>query len=72
MTRQQANREILKNLSALVEAYPNLRFHQLLTNADVLMTHRDVDCTIRVHDEYYLESEALLKRLYASDIWKAK
>lgn len=30
MTRQEANREILNKLAELVEAYPELRFNQLL------------------------------------------
>lgn len=35
MNRQEANREILNELSKAVEKYPDLRFHQLLYNMDV-------------------------------------
>lgn len=35
MNRQEANREILKELSKAVEKYSDLRFHQLLYNMDV-------------------------------------
>ena len=35
MNRQEANREILKEIQKAVEKYPTLRFHQLLYNMDV-------------------------------------
>ena len=30
MTRQEANRELVRRISEMVEMYPDLRFHQLL------------------------------------------
>jgi len=35
MSRQEANRKIIQELSKAVEKYPSLRFHQLLYNMDV-------------------------------------
>lgn len=35
MTRQQANREILRRLADAVELYPDLRFNQLLLSSGV-------------------------------------
>ena len=35
MSRQDANRKIIQELSKAVEKYPDLRFHQLLYNMDV-------------------------------------
>ena len=35
MSRQEANRKIIQELSKAVEKYPDLRFHQLLYNMDV-------------------------------------
>ena len=35
MDRQEANRQIIAELSKAVEKYPSLRFHQLLYNMDV-------------------------------------
>jgi hypothetical protein len=35
MSRQEANRKIVEELSKAIEKYPDLRFHQLLYNMDV-------------------------------------
>ena len=35
MSRQEANRKIVEELSKAVEKYPSLRFHQLLYNMDI-------------------------------------
>jgi len=35
MSRQDANRKIVEEISKAVEKYPSLRFHQLLYNMDV-------------------------------------
>ena len=35
MTRLEANRSILKELSELVEKHPDWRFHQILMNFDI-------------------------------------
>lgn len=38
MNRQEANRVILKKITEMVEAAPDLRFHQILINMDVNQT----------------------------------
>lgn len=53
MTRLEANREILKRLSKVVENCPDLRWHQLCQYASV-----DLE-----GDQFYEESEETLKRL---------
>jgi len=54
MTRQEANRKILELLAAEVEAYPDLRFNQILINNE----------TIRIPDlDYYEEPMVTLKRM---------
>ena len=35
MSRQEANRKIIQELSKAVEKYPDIRFHQLLYNMSV-------------------------------------
>jgi hypothetical protein len=57
MTRQEANLEILRLIHEYVEAYPDQRFSQILQNMDVIVT---------LQDEYYMESEELLKRVAKS------
>jgi len=37
MTRQQANFFILNKIAKAIDEYPDLRFHQLLINMDILM-----------------------------------
>lgn len=63
MTRQQANREILRILSTLVEIYPDQRFHQLLVNSDVLKTDANPKGPPTVRNEYHAESVDLLERI---------
>lgn len=70
--RQKANHHILSLLSDLAERFPDMRFHQLLFNADVLKTVCGNDGSPDVVNEYGVESEAILKRLKASEIWKVK
>lgn len=48
MTRLEANREILKNLSNVVEKEPDWRFHQILQNIGI---------EIPGSDQWYEESE---------------
>lgn len=53
MTRQEANLEILKNLTIMAKHHSQLRFHQLLWNMG-----------IENHDDrFHEESVATLKRL---------
>jgi len=35
MTRQEANRDIIKKISEYNERYPDMRFHQILYNLDI-------------------------------------
>lgn len=72
MTRQQANREILKILSALVETYPDQRFTQLLFNADVLKCDPRSTGVPEVRNEYHMESEETLERVRKSMILEVK
>ena len=51
MTRQDANRQILKLVSTAVERYPDFRFHQILQNMKVEQPGRD---------QWYEESEETL------------
>lgn len=69
MTRQKANTEILKLLATLVESCPDQRFHQLLANADVLVSEISPEGVV-YRDEYTLESDKLLKRVRKSKIWR--
>ena len=41
MTRQEANRKILENITKAVEAEPNWRFHQILQNLGIEDRDRD-------------------------------
>jgi len=43
MSRQEANRKIVDELSKAVEKYPDLRFHQLLYNMDVQVPVPETD-----------------------------
>jgi len=52
MTRQEANREILKKIAAIVECEPDWRFHQILQNLNI---------EERGRDQWYDESEMTLK-----------
>ena len=54
MSRQEANRKILSILSATIEQHPDWRFHQILYNLNISLTHID---------QYYEESEETLKRV---------
>ena len=43
MTRQEINKEILKELEEIVDIYPDLRFCQLLWNVGLHTYHNNVD-----------------------------
>lgn len=71
MTRQQANRRIVEMLDALVEAHPDLRFTQLLFNADVIVGSLNPErCVQEIRNEFYVESKDLLDRVRQSKIWE--
>ena len=52
MTRQEANKRILKELDRLVEKYPDMRFGQIIANY-VFPEYREKDI-------FYIESERTL------------
>ena len=62
MERQKYNKLILETLSKLVEKYPDLRFGQILANAEVIIYKNDYDETVPV-DPFYEESEITWKRM---------
>ena len=60
MTRQEANHELLKIISEMVELYPNFRFHQILADIDVNMLNDEGTANVDLFAE---ESEETLKRV---------
>ena len=62
MERQKYNKLILETLSKLVDKYPDLRFGQILTNAEVITYKNDYDEMV-VEDPFYEESEVTWKRM---------
>lgn len=61
MTRYQANKQILEQLTKLVEKYPDWRFNQILSNTDVVLEGNDM---------FFDESIETLERLENSIIMK--
>ena len=62
MERQKYNKLILKTLSKLVEKHPDLRFGQILANAEVITYENDYDEMV-VKDPFNEESEITWKRM---------
>lgn len=62
MERQKFNRKIISKLTELVEKYPDLRFGQLLVNADIIIYKNDYDEMV-IEDLFYEESELTWKRM---------
>ena len=62
MERQKYNKLILETLSKLIDKHPDLRFGQILTNAEVIIYKNDYDETVPV-DPFYEESETTWKRM---------
>ena len=56
-SRQKANTLIIKGLQAYLNKYPGIRFNQMLVNLGVVIG-RYGEC-----DDFYTESETILKRL---------
>jgi hypothetical protein len=52
--RLEANRELLKLLSEEIEKHPYFRFHQAMFNLGIYLPKSD---------EYYTESDTILKRV---------
>ena len=71
MTRQEANRVILLELTVLVEKYPDLRFGQLLINSEIIQEEEcllDGERAIIIDgiDPFYEEPQLMLKRMQNS------
>ena len=62
MERQKYNKLILETLSKLVDKYPDLRFGQILSNAEVITYKNDYDEIVPI-DPFYEESEITWKRM---------
>ena len=62
MNRQEYNRKIISKLTELVEKYPDLRFGQLLVNADIIIYKNDYD-EMAIENPFYEESELTWKRM---------
>ena len=71
MTRQEANRAILLELTVLVEKYPDIRFGQLLVNSDLI---QEEECLLDGEratiidgiDPFYEEPQLMLERMQNS------
>ena len=64
MTRLEANRAIIALLSAAVESSPDSRFGQILRNLEAIkQVIGQPPAPIHWANEFYLESEQLLKRI---------
>ena len=65
MTRLEANRELIKLLAGYSEQYPDQRFSQILQNLWIVKPERPAhpDLGISWQNEFYMESEDLLKRV---------
>ena len=62
MKRQKYNKLILEILSKLVEKYPDLRFGQILVNAEIITYKNDYDEMVP-RDPYYEEPEVTWERM---------
>ena len=62
MERQKYNKLILEILSKLIEKYPDLRFGQILVNADIITYKNDYDEMV-VEDPFNEESKITWKRM---------
>ena len=65
MTRQQANLFILNKIVKMAEKFPDLNFHRLLTNMNVLVY--EAMNTNHIQDDYYTESTDILERMVELD-----
>lgn len=66
--RQQANREILKNIEEMVNKHPDLRFGQILVNLGIIEYERNTyDETLITKDPFNEESIVTLNRIRKND-----
>lgn len=69
--RKAYNKEIMKLLTKLVNQNPDMRFTQMLVNADVLIQQFDEHGLVNGYkNEYALESSALFERMKKATIFK--
>jgi hypothetical protein len=61
MTRQEANKEILKILEDYVNKYPDWRFGQILVNSNVVTVIHTSNGSV-CYDLFYEESKVTLER----------
>ena len=61
MNRLEANMQLLAILTNEVLKYPDLRFHQILTNLDIIQQHPKYSGA--AIDEFYTESVDVLERV---------
>lgn len=67
MDRYEANLKIMRELAVLIEAYPTMRFLQLLVNCDVLESV-EVDGENRMWlNGYNVESSEILEKITNSE-----
>ena len=73
--RQKKNRLLLAEISAQIEAYPDLRFQQILQNLNITELDKDVqtgkfphDITRYSSDKFYEESDKTLEKVKKSYI----
>ena len=73
--RQKNNRLLLAEISAQIEAYPDLRFQQILQNLNITELDKDVqtgkfthDITRYSSDKFYEESVKTLEKVKKSYI----
>ena len=62
MERQKYNKLILETLSKLIEKHPDLRFGQILADAEVIIYKNDYDETVPI-DPFYEEPEVTWERM---------
>ena len=65
MERQKYNKLILETLSKLVDKYPDLRFGQILANAEVITYKNEYDEMV-VKDPFNEESKITWKRMLSN------
>ena len=63
MTRQEANKQILKVLEQEIEAFPDGRFQQILWNMGIVDGEMDEKGVMRIKDKHHEESVDTLRKL---------
>lgn len=71
-SRQEFNREIINRISEYNEKYPDMRFHQILHNLNILSTTPEIDGDglhtgkMLIDDQYHEESKKTLQSINES------